>query len=125
MKVRKALLSTLLASLLLSFSATSLAEKSYGAKIGQKALRGLSNATLSIIEIPKNVIMISNESNIIFGVSGGLLLGCANTVGRSFVGTLDLVTLPLATKPIVQPIHPWNNYLEVETDYNAIFNLDF
>jgi len=125
MKARKALLITLLASLFFSFSTTSLAEESYGAKIGQKALRGLSNATLSIIEIPKNIIMISNERNIIFGVSGGLLLGCVNTVGRFSVGALDLITVPLATKPIVQPIHPWNNYLDVKTNYNAIFSLDF
>ncbi len=125
MKSPKILLITLLACLFFSYSATSLAEDSYGAKVGQKALRGLSNTTLSLMEIPKNIIMISNDSNVIFGVSGGLLLGCVNTLGRFSVGAFDLITVPLATKPIVQPIHPWSHYLNVETNYNPLFALDF
>lgn len=129
MKSNKSILIALLACISLFFSSLSLAEEAkqvpYGEKIGLKTLRGLSNVSLSILEVPKNIINISNESNIIFGASAGLLLGTVNTFGRIAVGALDLITFPLATKPIVQPIHPWQNYFEVETEYQDIFDLDF
>ncbi len=129
MKSIKPALIVLLASIFLSFSTASIAEEpvkaSYGSKIGHKTLRGLSNVTLSFFEIPKNIIMISNESNFVFGATGGLLLGAVNTFGRLTIGTLDLITFPLATKPITQPIHPWQRYLETETQYHDLFALDF
>ena len=102
-----------------------IAEKSYGGKIGDKALRGLSNMFLCFFEIPKNIIIVSNRSYFMWGISAGTLLGAINTLGRFSVGALDLVTFPLATKPIVYPVHPWQNYLEVETDYYDMFSLDF
>lgn len=141
MKLNKTILLTLLASLFLSFSSISIAdegyvaeepitqaavtEKSYGRKIGDKTLRGLSNMAVGFIEIPKSMILISNNSNFMWGITAGPLLGALNTVGRFGVGTLDLITFPLATKPAVHPVHPWENYLEVETDYYYIFDLDF
>ena len=100
-------------------------EKSYGGKIGDKALRGLSNMFLCFFEIPKNIIIVSNESYFMWGITGGTLLGAINTLGRFSVGALDLITFPLATTPIVYPVHPWQNYLTVDTDYYDMFNLDF
>ena len=102
-----------------------IAEKSYGRKIGDKALRGLSNMFLCFIEIPKNIIIVSNRSYFVWGITAGTLLGAINTLGRFSVGALDLVTFPLATKPIVYPVHPWQNYLEINTDYYDMFDLDF
>ncbi|BCG64626.1 MAG: hypothetical protein methR_P2413 [Methyloprofundus sp.] len=129
MKSIKTALIALLACIFLSFSSVSIAEEpvkaSYGSKIGHKALRGLSNVTLGFFEIPKNMIKITNESNFVFGVTGGFLLGSVNTFGRFTVGALDLLTFPLATKPIAQPVHPWQNYLAVDTEYNDLFALDF
>ncbi len=128
MKSIKTALIALLACIFLSFSSVSIAEEpvsaSYGSKIGHKALRGLSNVTLGFFEIPKNMIIITNESNILFGVTGGLLLGSINTFGRSVVGILDLSFFLLPTKPVTQPIHPWQNYLAVDTEYNDLFALD-
>ncbi|NOQ12986.1 MAG: exosortase system-associated protein, TIGR04073 family [Methyloprofundus sp.] len=143
MKFNKTLLLTLLGSIFLCFSSLSLAEvqsteaypaqtyptkapqkASYGRKIGQKALWGLSNATLSFFEIPKNMIMVTNKSNLLYGLTAGLGLGLLNTAGRTLVGINDLVFFLLPTKPVVYPIHPWQDYLEVETNYEDIFILD-
>jgi putative exosortase-associated protein (TIGR04073 family) len=129
MKSIKTALIALLACIFLSFSSVSIAEEpvsaSYGSKIGYKTLRGFSNIGLGFIEIPKNMIKITNESNFVFGVTGGFLLGAVNTFGRFTIGTLDLLTFPLATKPVTQPVHPWQNYLTVDTEYNSLFVLDF
>ncbi|MBE0469288.1 MAG: exosortase system-associated protein, TIGR04073 family [Methyloprofundus sp.] len=125
MKFNKTILLALLASTFLSFSSLSIAEESYGKKIGDKALRGLTNFSLSFLEIPKNMIIVTNDTNVIYGLTGGIGLGVLNTLGRLSIGTLDLVTFPLPTKPIAQPIHPWDNYLEVNTAYGDLFATDF
>jgi len=98
---------------------------SYGQKIGQKVLWGLSNSTLGFFEIPKNMIKVTNDTNLIYGLTGGLALGILQTVGRTLVGVLDFTFFLLPTKPIVQPIHPWKNYLTVETAYDDMFVTDF
>ena len=38
---------------------------------------------------------------------------------------LDLITFPLPTKPITDPIYPWQDYFDRDTTYGPIFNLDF
>lgn len=98
---------------------------SYGQKIGQKLLWGLSNSTLGFFEIPKNIIKVTNDTNLIYGLTGGIGLGILQTSGRTLVGILDLTFFLLPTKPIVQPIHPWQNYLTVETAYGDLFDPDF
>ncbi len=147
MNPKKTILLALFSSIFLCFSSLSLAdedlktnesyasssplltetpqEASYGQKIGQKALWGLSNASLGFFEIPKNMIKVTNDTNLIYGLTGGLALGVLQTVGRTCVGILDLTFFLLPTKPIVQPIHPWQNYLEVNTAYGDLFDTDF
>jgi len=126
MKYNKKILFSLLACLLFSFSSISSAEqRSYGGKVGQKTLRSLSNLTLSIMEVPKGMIKTTNDSNILYGLTAGTLLGAINTIGRTCVGALDFITFPLATKPIVQPVHPWQSYLTLPTSYEDVFVLDF
>lgn len=99
--------------------------ETYGTKVGQKVLRGLSNATLGFFEIPKNMILVTNKSNLLYGLTGGVSLGVLNTIGRTAVGISDLVFFLLPTKPVARPVHPWDSYLEVETSYDDIFDLDF
>lgn len=135
MKFIKTLFLPILTCILLSFSSLTIAqemqesqetvEDSYGKKIGDKTLRSLANISLGFIEIPKNIIMVSNRTNLLYGLTGGTGLGALNTVGRMSVGLLDLLTFPLATKPIAQPEYPWDKYLLVETSYNDMFALDF
>lgn len=97
--------------------------RSYGAKIGRKALNGFANIGTSVLEIPKNIINVTNESNILYGVTGGLFKGILNLVGRTGVGVADLITFPLPTRPVAEPVYIWNNF-DLDTSYNAAFRLD-
>ena len=134
MKFNKTIVLALLTGILLSFSclgnateadSQKKAEHSYGSKIGVKTLRALANISLGVIEIPKNIIIVSNRTNLLYGLTGGTGLGILNTAGLISVGVLDLLTFPLATKSITQPVYPWNKYLDVYTVYDDMFVLDF
>lgn len=97
--------------------------RSYGAKVGNKALNAFANLTTSALEIPKNIINTTNKSNIVYGAVGGLFKGLIHTAGRIGVGITDLVTFPLPTKPIAQPVYIWDNF-DVDTTYGPVFRLD-
>lgn len=99
--------------------------QSYGSKIGNKALRGFANLPLSALEIPKNIINTTNDSNVFYGIVGGIVKGLVNTAGRMGAGLLDVVTFPLPTKPITNAIYPWEEYFDKDTSYCDIFDLDF
>jgi len=96
---------------------------SYGSKVGNKALNGFANLTTSVLEIPKNIINTTNQSNVIYGFIGGLFKGIIHTCGRIGVGVADLLTIPLPTKPIAQPVYIWNDF-DVDTTYGPVFRLD-
>jgi putative exosortase-associated protein (TIGR04073 family) len=123
--MKKHALPLLLASFLLAFSSMSFAEEqqSYGSKVGNKALNGFANMTTGILEIPKNIINVSNESNVIWGFLGGGAMGVLNTVGRLATGLTDLITAPLPTQPIVHPAYVWNDF-DVDTSYGEVFRLE-
>jgi putative exosortase-associated protein (TIGR04073 family) len=95
----------------------------YDSKIGHKALSGFTNMTTSVLEFPKNIINGTNQSNIIYGVAGGLIKGVINVAGRLGVGAVDLVTIPIPTKPIAQPVFIGDNF-DVDTTYGPVFRLD-
>ncbi|MDO9425007.1 MAG: exosortase system-associated protein, TIGR04073 family [Methylobacter sp.] len=97
--------------------------RSYGSKVGNKALNAFANLTTGVLEIPKNIINTTNQSNIIYGVVGGLFKGLVHTAGRIGVGIADLVTIPLPTKPIAQPLYIWEDF-DVDTTYGPVFRLD-
>jgi putative exosortase-associated protein (TIGR04073 family) len=123
--MKKHALPLLLASLLLAFSSMSFAEEQqgYGSKVGNKALNGFANMTTGILEIPKNIINESNESNVIWGFLGGGIKGILNTIGRLAVGVADLITAPLPTNPIVHPVYVWDDF-DVDTSYGEVFRLE-
>lgn len=132
--MKKHSITFLLASLLMILSSTSFAqeemqqehnynEQSYGSKIGQKALNGFANMTTAILEIPKNIINTTNQSNVALGTVGGLAKGILNTVGRIFTGLVDFTTFPLPTKPIVYPAYVWDDF-DVDTTYGDVYRVD-
>jgi putative exosortase-associated protein (TIGR04073 family) len=100
-------------------------ERSYAEKVGHKTLRSLANMSLGILELPKSIIKTTNDSNMIYGLTAGTYLGVINTVGRTGVGVFDFITFPLATKPIMPAVYPWQGYLTLPTSYGDIFVLDF
>ena len=99
-----------------------LQQASYGRKIGKKALSGWTNLSLGWLEIPKNIINTTNQSNFFYGISGGFIKGTVNTLGRMGVGIVDLLTFPLPTKPIAYPLFIWDNF-DVDTTYGEVFRL--
>ncbi|OAI16525.1 hypothetical protein A1359_07710 [Methylomonas lenta] len=90
--------------------------ESYGQTVGRKLLSGFGNMTTAVAEIPKNIIIVSNDSNIIWGVAGGSFKGLLQTIGRMGVGALDLLTAPIPTYPIVDPAFVWDDFY-AETTY--------
>jgi putative exosortase-associated protein (TIGR04073 family) len=114
----------LLAMVLASAASVSYAEEhgSYQRGVLEKAGNGFANLTTSVLEIPKNIINTTNDSNIIFGVFGGMLKGTVNMVGRMGVGLVDLVTAPIPTQPIVHPVLVWDDF-DVDTQYGKTFRL--
>ena len=69
----------------------------------EKLKSGATNVATGWIEIPKSVVNTTNESHIFFGITGGLVKGIVNTVGRTLVGLNDVLTFPFRTKPVVDP----------------------
>jgi putative exosortase-associated protein (TIGR04073 family) len=111
-------------SIALSTAAQADDHKSYGARFGHKILNGLSNIALSALEIPKNIINTTNQSNVFYGLTGGLAKGIVNMAGRTTTGVTDVITSPLPTKQIVEPAYPWQDYFEKDTTYGKVFNMD-
>jgi putative exosortase-associated protein (TIGR04073 family) len=97
--------------------------RSYGGKVGNKALSAFANMTTSWLEIPKNMINTSNDSNVFYGIVGGLFKGVVVMAGRLGVGVADLVTFPLPTQPIAYPLYVWDDF-DVDTTFGPAFRLD-
>lgn len=99
------------------------AQQSYGAKVGQKATRAVANLGTAWLEIPKNMINVTNQSNVFYGIFGGLFKGLVHTAGRLGVAAADLITIPLPTKPIAHPIYIWEDF-DIDTTYGDTFRYD-
>lgn len=106
----------------LVMSSTSMASDNYGHDVGMKLGSGLSNLALGWVEFPKNMINTTNETNVIFGLSGGFLKGGLHTLGRIASGLVDVITFPLPTQPITNPNFVWQDF-GVETQYGPVFQL--
>jgi len=98
-------------------------QQSYGTKVGQKAVRSVANLGTAWLEIPKNMINVTNQSNVFYGIFGGLFKGLVHTAGRLGVAAADLITIPLPTKPIAHPVYIWEDF-DVDTTYGDTFRLD-
>lgn len=108
---------------LLVFSAQCRAESSdgYGASFPDKLSHGVANMTMGFLELPKNVINISNDSNILVGITLGTLRGSAEGVSRTLVGIADMLSSPFSTRDFVSPGYPWERYSEDSRYFGAAF----
>jgi len=79
---------------------------------GNKVSQGLANIAFGIVELPKNVVNISNDQNIFVGMTWGILRGAGHTVGRTLVGVGELVTSPIPTKEFAAPAYVWDRFSE-------------
>jgi putative exosortase-associated protein (TIGR04073 family) len=96
----------------------------YRRQVGEKALFGAANIVTSPLEIPKNIINLTNEpdSNIFFGIFGGIIRGSLDVAGRVTNGVADVVTAPLPTKRVVEPRLVWDDFDRYDT-YGPVFRL--
>ena len=101
-----------LCSALLSTGAAYADEHSYLSGVGCKISQGLANTATGFIEIPKNIINIGSEQNIVVGMTWGLLRGVMETVGRTTVGVAELITAPIPTDDFITPPYVWNRFSE-------------
>jgi putative exosortase-associated protein (TIGR04073 family) len=86
--------------------------ESYMTGFSNKVSQGFANMAFGFIEIPKNVVNISNEDNIFVGISWGLLRGVAHGVGRTLVGAAEFITSPVPTGEFVAPAYVWDRFSE-------------
>jgi putative exosortase-associated protein (TIGR04073 family) len=112
-----------LSALLLITAPAVSADETYGDTIRTKLASGLSNLFLGILEIPKNVIKTANETNLLFGMTGGMIKGTAHMLGRTLSGVVDTFTFPVPTQPIANPAYVWEDWY-VDTLYGPYFPID-
>jgi putative exosortase-associated protein (TIGR04073 family) len=111
----------LCAGAILLFATTAHAESSgisYPARIGGKLGIGLINATTGMVEVPKSIMVETEQENIWMGMSVGFVKGMVNAIGRSFLGMLDVVSFPIPTKPLVSPPVVFQDF-STETTYGT------
>ena len=77
-----------------------------------KLNQGLANIVFGIIEIPKNVINITNHQNIFVGVTVGTIRGIVHSVSRVAVGSIQLLTSPIPTSEFAAPAYVWERFSE-------------
>ncbi len=80
-----------------------------------KLTRGISNIVTSPIEVPRNVVVQSKESNIIYGMTIGLGKGLVKTLFRFGAGVVETLTFPFNfpdefKDPIIQPEYVWEEW---------------
>ena len=96
-----------LAVLLVGIGQPAFAEQDTGRLIATKLFRGIANAGTGWMEIPKQIILTSQEEGTWKGISWGLVRGIGYAVGRSVVGGYEIATFPIPVPERFRPImHP-------------------
>lgn len=109
-KINAISLIVLLFILLFSFTSPVLAGERYGTRVGEKMGRGLANIVTGWVEIPKNMINTSKDSNVGIGLTWGLVRGIAQSVGRTLVGAGELATFFVPTPDIIHPTYVFEDF---------------
>ena len=110
MNKNKILAACVLTSALMT--APSVQAEGYFKTFGDKVSQGLGNMAFGFIEIPKNVINISDEQNIFVGMTWGVLRGVAHGVGRTLVGATEFISAPIPTGEFAAPAYVWDRFSE-------------
>jgi putative exosortase-associated protein (TIGR04073 family) len=107
-------------ALVMSFVVPCQAQESYGEAIAKKAGMGFANLGLGWLELPRNIVATTNQTNLAVGLTGGTVKGIIHTAGRILSGAADVLTFPFPTQPITQPEFVWQEFT-TETKYGPIF----
>ncbi len=108
-----------LASALITGPSAFAEEQDYLSKFTSKVNQGFFNTTTGFIELPKNVINISQDQNIFVGFTWGILRGTAHAVSRTLVGAAELITSPIPTDDYISPPYVWDRFSE-DTRYFGV-----
>ena len=119
--MKKLFKSLLLVSVLYFFSSQVAMAQSYPYASGEKLVGGITNVVTGFVELPKNMIIATEENGLPYGMTVGFATGIMHTVGRTVVGALDLVTFMIPTGSSVTPLYIWNNFYS-ETTYGTYYN---
>ena len=84
--------------------------ESYPEKVGEKLGTGIVNVVTGFVEIPKNMVIESNENGVAYGVTIGFITGIVHSVGRTLTGALDIATFMIPTKPLIDPDLIWKDF---------------
>jgi putative exosortase-associated protein (TIGR04073 family) len=114
--------SLLILSALFFFSPQAAMAHDYVEGVGDKLAHGIANTVTGIGEIPKNIIIETNEKGLAYGIPVGFFTGLVHGVGRTLTGVVDLVTFVIPTKPIIEPDFIWKNW-DRKTHYNPDWKL--
>jgi putative exosortase-associated protein (TIGR04073 family) len=99
-------------------AAASQKPQTYGQAVGEKLGAGVLNIALSPLEVHKNIVNTTNETNLALGITGGVAKGALHMVGRMMAGLVDVVSFPLPTETLTVPKYVWEDY-NVETHYTV------
>ena len=77
------------------------------ADMWRKLGRGVLNSLTGVVEIPKKMILISRNDNILMGLTWGLVKGIGVGTLRTVAGVYETVTFPIPAPADYEPIvHP-------------------
>lgn len=112
MNKNKFLTTCLLSGLLLAPTVQADEHRSYLSGFTSKVTQGFFNMTGGIVELPKNIVNISSDQNILVGMSWGLLRGVAHTVDRTLIGAVEFISSPIPSDEFISPAYPWERFSE-------------
>jgi len=98
-------------------------QESYSEIFVRKLASGFANIATGLLEVPKNMINDTNQSNFVYGTAGGIIEGSIASVGRIGTGIMDLLSAPLPTQPSVYPLYVWDDF-DATTTFGPIFRLE-
>lgn len=93
-------------------TAQSAQAEGYFSAFGNKLSQGFSNMATGFIEIPKNIINVTDEDNIFVGMTWGLLRGTVHGVGRTLVGGVEFISAPIPSSEFAAPAYVWQRFSE-------------
>ncbi|MGR9074247.1 MAG: exosortase system-associated protein, TIGR04073 family [Gammaproteobacteria bacterium] len=95
-------------------------ETDYLSSFSSKFTQGLFNTATGFVEIPKNIVNVSNEHNVFVGLTWGTLRGAMHAVSRTVVGVGELITSPIPTDDYISPPYVWERFSE-DTRYFGLY----
>lgn len=89
----------------------------YPAEVTFKLERSLANVAFGWVELFKAAYNEPANNGPMY-IPVGLVTGVFDTVGRTMVGVVDLVSFPIPTEPMIHPLYVWDDF-EQETTYGV------